>query len=134
MESMLKKNILTITVPSNCTDFLRNLDLSVNKPLKDQLRHIFQTWYSEQVSKQLQEGKEPEDVKVDMRLSIMKPLIAKWITSQWFVEAGIIATINEADNKILEAGDATPEGDPLTKDFGTLNILVSHIRNLALFK
>ena len=44
------------------------------KRLKDHLRRSFQTWTSEQVSKQLQEGKEPEDVKVDTRLTVMKPL------------------------------------------------------------
>ena len=66
--------------------------------------------YSEQVSKQLQDGKEPEDVKVDMRLSITKPLGAKWITSAYetdlihngFVKAGIVATI---ENETSEAED-----------------------------
>ena len=69
---------LSVIVPSNCTDLLQPLDRSVNNP---HLRRSFQSWYSEQVSKQLEEGKEPEDVKVDARLSIMKSLDAKWITS-----------------------------------------------------
>ena len=94
--------------PSNCTDLLQPLDLSVNKPLKDHLRHSFQSWYSEQVSKQLEEGKEPEDVKIDTRLSIMKPLSAKWIISAYdylrsesrivrggFVEAGIVEALEQ---------------------------------------
>jgi hypothetical protein len=65
MESLLlENNLLPVIaiVPSNCTDLLQPLDLSVNKPLKDHLRSSFQTWYSEQVSKQLEEGKEPEDI------------------------------------------------------------------------
>ena len=79
MESLsLENNMLSVIVPSNCTDLLQPLDRSVNKP---HLRHSFQSWYSEQVSKQLEEGKEPVDIKVDARLSIMKPLGAKWITS-----------------------------------------------------
>ena len=42
MESVLSKNnILTVTVPSNCTDLLQPLDLSVNKPLKNHLRRHF---------------------------------------------------------------------------------------------
>ena len=101
-------------VPSNCTDLLQPLDLSVNKPLKDHLRCSFQSWYSEQVSKQLEEGKEPEDIKVDTRLSVMKPLGARWITSACdyirsesgivrggFLEAGIVDALdqNEANSE-----------------------------------
>ena len=38
MESLLLENsIISVIVPSNCTDVLRPLDLSVNKPLKDPL-------------------------------------------------------------------------------------------------
>ena len=56
MESLAllqENNVLSVIVPSNCTDLLQPLDLSVNKPLKDPLRRSFQSWYSEQVSKQL---------------------------------------------------------------------------------
>ena len=115
MESiLLRNNILAVIVLSNYTD-LQPLDLLVNKPLKDHLRSNFQAWYSEQVSKQLQDGKEPEDVKVDTQLSIMKPLGAKWITSAYdylrretsiihsgFVKASIVAAI---ENETLEADD-----------------------------
>ena len=84
MESLLlENNILSVIVPSNCTDLLQPLDLSVNNPLKDHLRCSFQSWYSQHVSKQLEEGKEPEDVLIDTRLSVMKPLSAKWITSAY---------------------------------------------------
>ena len=75
MESLLlENNIISVIVPSNCTDVLQPLDLSVNKPLKDHLRSKFQSWYSEQVSKQMNDGKQPEDIEVDMKLSVMKPL------------------------------------------------------------
>ena len=69
MESLLlKNNIVSVIVPSNCTDALQPLDLSVNKPLKDHLRSKFQSWYSEEVSKQMDSGKKPEDIQVDMKL------------------------------------------------------------------
>ena len=113
MESLLlRNNILSVVVPSNCKDLLQPLDFFFNKPLKDHLRNSFQTWYSEQVPIQLQEGKEPEDVKVDTRLSVMKPLSAKWITAAYdhlrsdsgfvhsgFVEAGIVEALEEAETK-----------------------------------
>ena len=58
-----------------------------------------------------------------MHPSVMKPLTARWITSAYdylkkntgiihsgFVEAGIVAAINEADNETSGVGDATPVG------------------------
>ena len=111
---LLRNNILAVIVPSNCTDLLQPLDLSVNKPLKDHLRSNFHAWYSEQVSKQLQDGKEPEDVKVDTRLyngttwckmdhfCIRLPKKETSIIHSGFVKAGIVAAI---ENETLEAED-----------------------------
>ena len=121
---LLENNILSVIVPSNCTDLLQPLDLSVNKPLKDHLRRSFQSWHSEQVSKQLEEGKEPEDVKVDTRLTIMKPLGAKQITSAYdylrsesgivrggFIEAGIVQALDEDETEDQAESDEDPFQD-----------------------
>lgn len=51
------------------------LDLSINKSLKDHLRNSFQLWYAEEVKKQLDEE---EHKAVDLKLSWVKPLGAKW--------------------------------------------------------
>jgi hypothetical protein len=64
-----------VTVPANCTDHLQPLDLSVNESLKDHLRNSFQLWYAEEVKKQLDEE---EHKAVDLKLSWVKPLGAKW--------------------------------------------------------
>ena len=107
VDEVLEENrIMKIIVPSNCTDRLQPLDLSVNKALKDQLLSSFRKWYAEQVSLQLQKGKNVEDVSVDMRLSVVKELQAKWIVSAYdylcsnpqigingFKEVGIVAAI-----------------------------------------
>ena len=50
-------NIISVMVPLNCT---QPMDLSVNKPFKDHLRSQFTVWYSDQVTKELSSGKEPE--------------------------------------------------------------------------
>ena len=63
-------------VPGNCTDGLQPLDVSVNKPAKEYLRMKFQQWYSEQVSTQIENGKA---VKIDLVLSVVKPLGAQWL-------------------------------------------------------
>ena len=103
---LLENNVVSVIVPNNCTDVyihvLQPLELSFNLSLKDHLRSKFQSWYSEQVSKQMDDGKQPEDIEVEMKLSVMKPLSARWIISAYdtlrieagyvgggFVEAGI---------------------------------------------
>ena len=46
-------NIYYIIVPTNCTDQLQPLDLSVNKPAKDFTRSQFQQWYGNIICEQL---------------------------------------------------------------------------------
>ena len=69
-------NIDVVIIPPNCTDRLQPLDLSVNKPAKEYLRDKFQNWYASQIQRQLQAGKQEP---VDLRLSLVKPLGAKWM-------------------------------------------------------
>ena len=78
-------NILYTLVPANCTDKLQPLDLSVNKPAKDFMKRQFQNWYGEMICKKLEDKIEEE---VDMRLSVMKPLSARWLIDmhKYFVD------------------------------------------------
>ena len=76
-------NIIAVQVPANCTDKLQPLDVSLNKPVKDEMKKRFQMWYSEQVQKQLQEGVPINEVKVEMPASVMKNLSANWMMSTW---------------------------------------------------
>ena len=82
-ESVLKmleeNNILVVRVPANCTDRLQPMDLSINKSVKEFMRGKFRDWYSEQVQDQLSEGK--EITPVDLKMSTMKPLGARWLVS-----------------------------------------------------
>ena len=82
VDQLLEENRqLKVVLPSNSTDRLQPLNFSTNQALKDQLRSSFRQWYAQQVSKQLQEGKNPEDVNVDTQLSILKELQANWMVS-----------------------------------------------------
>jgi hypothetical protein len=71
-----ENNIYYVRVPPNTTDQLQPMDLSVNKSAKDFLRCKFQTWYAEKIASQMTEVSiQP----VDLRLSVMKPIGAKWL-------------------------------------------------------
>lgn len=70
-----RNNIYIAIVPGNCTDRLQPLDISVNKSVKEYLRGKFQTWYVEQMI----EGTET----VDLKMSVMKPLGAKWLMEMY---------------------------------------------------
>ena len=70
-----------VPIPNNLTNEFQPLDLTVNRTCKSYLRTQTQEWLSTQVQAQMQNGIKPENVKVDMRISVLKPLHAKWITS-----------------------------------------------------
>ena len=80
--SLLEKhNIIAVQVPANCTDKLQPMDISINKPIKDEMKKRFQSWYAAEVQKQLKEVP-VEDVKVDVA-SAVKTKSANWIISTW---------------------------------------------------
>ena len=50
----------------------------MNKPVKSFLRKQFQVWYTQKICEQLREPPTQVD-PVDLRLSIVKPLGARWM-------------------------------------------------------
>lgn len=70
-------NINVIGIPANCTDCLQPMDLSVNKAIKDFMKGEFSDWYSSVVYQNLDIKKSSSPV--DLRLSALKPLGAKWL-------------------------------------------------------
>ena len=70
-------NLMYVILPPNCTDRLQPLDISVNRAAKQFLRNKFENWYADQIVGQKDVGKEIQPV--DMRLSIVKPVSAKWM-------------------------------------------------------
>lgn len=76
--NLLQSNdFMYVIVPPNCTDRLQPLDVSVNRAAKQFLRSKFENWYADNIVAQKDTGKEIEPV--DMRLSIVKPIAAKWM-------------------------------------------------------
>ena len=70
-------NLMYVIVPPNCTDRLQPLDVSVNRAAKQFLRSKFENWYADSIVAQKNLGKDIEPV--DMKLSVVKPIAAKWM-------------------------------------------------------
>ena len=68
-----------VYVPANMTCFFQTLDLTVNGCAKQRMRKEFVTYYSSAVKEQLDSWKQHEDIEVNFRLSVLKPLHAKWL-------------------------------------------------------
>ena len=110
VNDFLKKNDTTIHDPKNDTNLFQPLDISVNKSARCFIADKYQDWYAEKVLQQLNRGVTAHDVKVGLKLSIMKPLHAKWITEMYhhlkrskqivisgFRKAHITEAVSEAD-------------------------------------
>ena len=63
------------------THLFQPLDLTVNKVAKDFMKKRFSEWFSRQISIGLENGQELEDIQIDYRLSVLKPMHAKWLIS-----------------------------------------------------
>ena len=74
---LLENNgVCVVNIPTNCTDKLQPMDLSVNRSIKEFLKNKFGEWYSKMVFQYLDDMRR---VPIDLRLSVMKPLNAKWL-------------------------------------------------------
>ena len=66
-----------LPVPSNWTNCFHRLDLNVSKSSKYFLRQNAKSWYSQEIVHQMEAGKQSDEIKVDVRVSVVKPLHAK---------------------------------------------------------
>ena len=100
--SLLKKhNIISVQVPAHCTDKPQPLDVSVNKPIKDHLKKSFQSWYSEEVQKELR-SVPVREVKVDVSSAVIKTKSVSWFTSAWeSIQARPEIVINGFKNTVI---------------------------------
>eukprot|EP00795_Rhopilema_esculentum_P000678 gene678-10384_t len=78
---VLTNNGKVVPVPNNMTHVYPPLDLTVNRSCEAFLRKESQNWLAEQVQQQIQNGYKAEHVKVNLKISILKPIQAKWLTS-----------------------------------------------------
>lgn len=76
----LEQNLLCCEkIPANMTRYFQPLDLTVNGEAKKFISRKFSLWYSNQIIESLQKEKPLEQINVELKLSILKPLHAGWI-------------------------------------------------------
>ena len=106
LQSLEKNHIKCIFIPANCTGELQPQDLTVNQVFKQELKACFIRWYADLVKKQLGDRVELENIKPDLRISVLKPLHARWLIEavsnissdviiEGFVKAGIMDSITD---------------------------------------
>ena len=69
-----------LLLPAHCTGELQTLEFTVNSVLKQELKACFIKWYAGLVKDQLGDGIEINDIKADLRISLLIPLHVHWLT------------------------------------------------------
>ena len=65
------------------TQLFQPLDLTVNKHCKSYLKRLFSEWYAQQIVNQLSLREKVEEIKIQFRLTTLKPLHAKWLVEYY---------------------------------------------------
>ena len=63
---LAKNNCDVVIVPHNLTNKFQPLDLSVNKAAKSFIQNKYNDWFADQVFTQLQNGKDPTNVRIHL--------------------------------------------------------------------
>lgn len=151
IDKLHENGVSTIFVPANCTPLLQPLDCegSINDEFKKEVKNGFTSWYSELISDAMDEGKALSDIKIDLRMSVLKPLHAKWmveafdrtkvkldVVKRGWRKTGIEAAVQRgrnggpqtADDPHPQADDDTSTSDAETQ--GTRDISPARPRNI----
>ena len=80
-----ESNIITITVPANLTYLFQPLDVQggPNGYVKHLMKNKFCDWYARQITQEMDKGTDLEEIEVPLKLSIIKPLHAKWFIEMY---------------------------------------------------
>ena len=74
---LLANNCVYVFVPKNLTNHVQPLDLNVIGQAKQFLRRKFESWYADQVTKEIEKGTNVYSVNIETKLSVVKPLHAR---------------------------------------------------------
>ena len=83
---------------------LQPLDVAVNEPFKCHLKELSSLWYAQKVKEQLDSSLSVENMKIDLRMSIIKPIHFGWLMKnmEWFSEQEAALLRGWKDTGILD--------------------------------
>ena len=110
------------------THLFQLLDLTFNKVAKDFMKKKFSEWFSRQISIGLENGQESEDIQIDYRLSVLRPMHAKWLISFYDFksspEGKVVITSGWRKSGILDAVEMGLSKLPVLDPFNDIYPLV----------
>ena len=77
LDTLQKEGILLSRIPAGMTHMYQVLNFTVNDYAKRFMKKKFNEWYTNHLQQQYDEGKEVEQIKVNLILIILKPVHAK---------------------------------------------------------
>eukprot|EP01083_Nonionella_stella_P069770 186195_1 len=83
IDALEKMNIHVAIVPPNMTDDLQEMDVSVNKPFKDQLRDQFTRDRNKKSMDMIAKGFDASDIHYDYSMSSLKDKHMMWVSRSW---------------------------------------------------
>lgn len=72
--------LILLFIPATLTAWLQPLDISFNGPFKLFLRNVSGMWLAGHIEQQLREVEDPRDVKLDVRLRSLRPLLTEFLS------------------------------------------------------
>ena len=113
-QDYLSNGCAWVYIPANLTDQFQPLDITVNGPAKKFLKKKFEEWYAKEISSPMDKGRDVYEVEVPFKLSVMKPIHARWLFGLYdymlnsgdFIRKGFkLAGLDDAINLELEPED-----------------------------
>ena len=85
LQVLSDNNIILQTVPANLTYLFQPLDVQggPNGYAKRLMKKKFTDWYADQITRAMDDGQEIDSIDIPLKLSIIKPLHAKWVIEMY---------------------------------------------------
>ncbi|KAJ8319406.1 hypothetical protein KUTeg_004497 [Tegillarca granosa] len=92
-------------------NLLQPMDLNVNKSVKYFMKSEFEKWYADEISEELQKGDDVEKAHVELSLTVMKSLGAKWIVKAYDYILDLLWVAPELLRNKCSRSSGSQEGD-----------------------
>ena len=83
-DKLAENHIKYLKVSANMTNLFQLLDLTINRSVKAFMKKKFTGWYSLEVMRERDSGKNAEEIEVKLLLSKLKPLLTSWLMELYY--------------------------------------------------